>query len=219
MTRRALLVEGYTDTLFIRGVLKIAGIADVQITPPKELGASGNGVSNVIKLLPAMLAKIQSNDFDCFAVLVDADYVGVNGGFIKRRQEIEQILFPVGYARLPADPLCPFGDQYSHPSLTAIHLGIFPDHATDGMVEHLLAASVSAGQQSILYTYVQACLAGLPAVLYNETLHSKKAEISTLMAWQAPPGIDTGIAMKNRVFDSTRPAFDNFLKWLRKVFP
>lgn len=219
MTRRALLVEGYTDTLFVRGVLKIAGISDVTITPPKELGASGDGISNVIKLIPAMLAKIQSNDFDCFGVLVDADYAGVNGGFIQRRQEIENFLFPIGYARLPPDPLCPFGDQYSHPSLTAIHLGIFPDHATDGMVEHLLSASVSVGQQSILYSYVQTCLAGLPAILYKPALHSKKAEISTLMAWQASPGMDTGIAMKTGVFDTTQPGFDNFLKWLRKVFP
>ncbi|MBK7003409.1 MAG: hypothetical protein IPH35_27015 [Rhodoferax sp.] len=219
MTRRALLVEGYTDTLFVKGVLSVIGILGVSITPPKEMGASGNGVSNVIRLLPAMIAKIQSGDFDCFGILVDADYAGINGGFQQRRQEIENILFPAGYIRMPADPLCPFGSQYDHPTQITIHLGIFPDHANDGMVEDLLAQSVTAGQQSSLHSYAQACLVGLPVVLYNQTLHTKKAEIQTLLSWQAPPGIDSGIATKNGVFDTTMSHFDNFSKWLQKVFP
>ena len=88
MTRRALLVEGYTDTLFVKGVLSVIGVPGVSITPPKEMGANGNGISNVMRLLPAMLAKIQSGDFDRFGILVDADYAGVNGGFVQRRQEI-----------------------------------------------------------------------------------------------------------------------------------
>jgi hypothetical protein len=218
MTRRALLVEGYTDTLFVRGVLSVIGVAGVSITPPKEMGASGNGVSNVIKLLPAMLAKIQSGDFDCFGILVDADYSGVNGGFQQRRQDIENILLPAGYTRLPDDPLCPFGNQYFHPTQITIHLGIFPDHASDGMVEDLLAQSVSTGQQSALQAYAQACLAALPSVLFNQNLHMKKAEIQTLLAWQAPPGIDSGVATKNGVFDTAKPRFSNFSKWLLKVY-
>lgn len=219
MTRRALLVEGYTDTLFVRGVLFVLGVLGVSVTPPKEMGASGNGVSNVIKLLPAMLAKIQSGDFDCFGILVDADYAGVNGGFLQRRQEIENILIPAGYSRMPADPLSPFGSQYVHSTQIPIHVGIFPDHASDGMVEDLLAQSVSSGQQSVLHTYAQTCLAGLPSVPFNQTLHMKKAEIQTLLAWQAPPGIDSGIATRNGIFDTTKPYFSNFSKWLLKVYP
>lgn len=219
MTRRALLVEGYTDTLFVKGVLNVIGVHDVTITPPKEMGATGNGVSNVIKLLPAMLAKIQSNDFDCFSILVDADYTGVNGGFLKRRQEIENILFTAGYTRNPTDPLCPFGNQYTHPTQISIHLGIFPDHEHDGMVEDLLAQSVSDGQQSALHSYAKECLTGLPTVLFRQDLHAKKAEIQTLLAWQSPPGIDSGLATKNGIFDTTKPPFSNFSKWLKKVFP
>jgi hypothetical protein len=218
MTRRALLVEGYTDTLFVKGVLSVIGVLGVSITPPKEMGASGNGVSNVIKLLPAMLAKIHSGDFDCFGILVDADYSGVNGGFAQRMQEIEAILLPAGYTRLPDDPLCTFGSQFVHPTQIAIHLGIFPDHASDGMVEDLLAQSVSAGIQSGLQTYVQTCLASLPTVLFNQALHMKKAEIQTLLAWQAPPGIDSGIATRNALFDTTLPCFSNFSKWLLKIY-
>lgn len=219
MSRRALLVEGYTDTLFVKGVLSVIGIDGVTITPPKEMGANGNGVSNVMKLLPAMLVKIQSGDFDCFGILVDADYSGVNGGFLQRRQEIENILLPAGYSRSPDDPLCPFGNQYVHPTQITIHLGIFPDHANDGMVEDLLAQSVDNGQQSALHSYAISCLTGLPSVLFNQQLHTKKAEIQTLLAWQKPPGIDSGVATKNGVFDTTKPLFSNFSKWLRKVYP
>ena len=218
MTRRALLVEGYTDTLFVKGVLSVIGVPGVSITPPKEMGANGNGISNVMRLLPAMLAKIQSGDFDRFGILVDADYAGVNGGFVQRRQEIENILIPAGYARKPNDPLCPFGSRYTHAAQIDIHLGIFPDHASDGMLEDLLAQSVSNGHHSILQTYAQTCIAGLPSILFNQALHAKKAEIQTLLAWQAPPGIDCGIATKNGVFDTTKPHFSNFSKWLLKVY-
>lgn len=219
MTRRALLVEGYTDTLFIRGVFKVTGIRDVDVTPPKERGALGNGISNVISLLPVMLAKLQSGDFDCFGVLVDADYSGLNGGFAQRRQEIASVLIAAGYSHRVLIPSHSFGDEYFHPTQIPVHVGIFPDHASDGMVEHLLSDSIKAGQQSTLFTYAQTCLAALPVVLYKHALHSKKAEIATLLAWQFSPGLDTGIAVKTDVFDVTQPNFANFVAWLKRVFP
>ena len=120
---------------------------------------------------------------------------------------------------MPTDPHCPFGNQYTHPTQMAIHLGIFPDHAGDGMVEDLLAQSVSAGQHSTLHSYAKTCLANLPVLLFNPTLHTKKAEIQTLLAWQAPPGIDAGIATRHGIFDTTTAGFVNFSKWLQKVFP
>lgn len=166
-----------------------------------------------------MLAKIQGGDYDHFGIMVDADYFGINGGFVARRLEIEGKLILAGYTRVaPANPP-PFGDVYVHPTHIPIHLAILPDHANDGMAEHMLAAAVSAGVQTNLFVYVQACIAGLPNVLFNPALHMRKAEIATLLAWQDSPGCDSGIGVKCDVFDVGNPAFLPVVNWFKIVFP
>lgn len=218
MTRRSLLVEGYMDTLFIKGVLSTVGIQNVSITPPKDLGATGNGISNVEKILPAMLLKAKSGDFDSFGILIDADYTGINGGFTKRKSDISSILLAQGYTQTPKTGN-QFGDEFVHPHQISIHLAILPDHSNDGMVESMLLNCIASGEQTDLYNHAKNSVASLPKKLFNSTLHTHKAEISTLLAWQKTPGMDNGIAIKNGVFDTTKIDFSNLTNWLKKVFP
>lgn len=219
MTRRALLVEGYMDALFVKGVLAVAGIKDVSITPPKDIGASGNGVSNVEKILPAMLLKATSGELDSFGILIDADFTGINGGFAQRQAAITTILSSGGYSRLNSTGGSSFGDEFRHPTQIPMHLGIFPDHSSDGMVESMLSNCVSPGDQEILHNHAKNAITSLPKTLFNSTLHNHKAEISTLLAWQKSPGLDNGIAVRNGVFDTTKFEFLNLINWLKKVFP
>jgi hypothetical protein len=219
MSKRVLLVEGATDKMLLKAVLSQSNILDIEIYPPKDLGAKGNGISNVMKLLPVILGKIQSEDFDNFGILVDADYQGINGGFQLRRQEVETVLAAAGYSRNINVPPTLFGDVFTHPTNIPIHLGILPDHASDGMVEHMLANSVSTGNQANLFAYAQSSINSLPTVLFNNSLHLKKAEIATLLAFQQSPGCDAGIGVKSGTFDLTAPDFAKIVSWLRLVFP
>lgn len=217
-SRRVLLVEGYHDSFFARGLLNQTGIQGVDVYPPKDLGATGNGASQVVQLLPVLLAKIQSGDFDQFAVLVDADHHAAGEGFAKRIGEIGALLHRAGYVQQAGQPGV-LGQTFTHPKLIPVHVAILPNHASDGMVEDLLSQCVSAGQQQQLLVHAQNCIAGLPSTLFSVQLHASKAVIATLLAWQRRPGCDAGIAIRQGVFNITAPPLQMVVQWLRNAFP
>lgn len=219
MNRRILLVEGYTDTLLLKALLKKYNIINVDCYPPKDLGSNGNGVSNVIKLLPSLLAKVKTGDFDNFAILVDADYAGVNGGFLQRKQEIEAKLFTEGYSEIPATKIGQFGSEYVCGGFIPIHLAIAPNHSSDGMIEHLLLQSIPPGPNSVRLIHAIDTVKNIPNKIFNANLHSAKAELATYLAWAKTPGCDAGIAVNDALIDHFSPGLNDLKIWLEKVFP
>ncbi|MDZ4122572.1 MAG: DUF3226 domain-containing protein [Hydrogenophaga sp.] len=219
MSRRTLLVEGYTDTLLVKALLQKYGIQDVKPLPPRELGSSGNGVSNVISLLPSLLVQIKSQEFDSFGVLVDADFTGVNGGFIERKRAIESILYQEGYTELPPSAPDQFGSEYVCGGLIPIHLAILPNHSGDGMIENLLLQSVPSNHLLPILEHAKSTVAALVAKEFNPMLHTAKAELATYLAWSKNPGCDGGVAVKNNALDPNSVALSSLRHWFEKVFP
>ena len=194
------------------------GISDVESLPPKELGSTGNGISNVVKLLPSLLLKIKSGDYDNFGILVDADYSGTNGGFIERKSEIESILIKAGYTELPKTIANQLGSEYVNSNLTPIHLIIMPNHSEDGMIEDLLLGCAPIGEHTRLMTHAKETVNALPIKAYNQNLHTAKAELATYLAWNKSPGCDCGIAIKTGALDSNSINLSPLREWLLRAF-
>lgn len=215
-----ILVEGLGDVDFIDGFMKKIGKAHVTSFPPKPLGGAGNGVSNVISIIPLLINKIIAGDFTKAAIVVDADYTGVNGGFLARRNEIRAKLISSGYS-VPQSPLAGAapGEIFTHPNGHApIGLFIFPDHQSDGMLEDLLKKMVIDPNQSALMQHAMTVVGNPPAKFFNTQLHTSKAQIGTFLAWQQRPPAFTNVCLSQDIFDVSAPAVTDFLAWINRVF-
>jgi hypothetical protein len=218
MSEKILLVEGYTDTLLFRALLKNIGIEDVKVLPPKDLGGNGNGVSNVLSVLPALLANVKVNQYSKFAILIDADYQGKNGGYNVRKGEVDSILTRNGYSELAFAANNQFGSEYSCGTQIPIHLGILPNHSGDGMIEDLLLECTPTGVESTLLNHARTEVARLPYTAFNRELHTAKAELATYLSWSKSPGCDNGVAMKIGAMDPNSLALSPLNKWLYSIF-
>lgn len=215
-----ILVEGMGDVDFVTQFLKKIGTLTVEPFPPKPLGGSGNGIGNVIKTIPLLFNKILACDVTKAAIVVDADYTGINGGFIARRAEIAQELKALGYI-VPSAPIIgdPPGEVFTHPDGHApIGLFIMPNHKDDGMLEDLLKDMIVTAPYDAILLHATAVVGALPTKLFNPMIHTAKAEIGTFLAWQKRPPTYTGICVENDIFNAKSPAANIFLSWLKRVF-
>jgi hypothetical protein len=215
-----ILVEGVGDADFVIGFLAKVGKTGVGAFPPKPLGGSGNGVGNVISIIPLLINKILTGDFTKAAIVVDADYTGINGGFVARRAEIVNKLSDAGYV-VPPMPATgsPPGEIFIHPSGQApIGLFIMPNHHDDGMLEDLLKQMVVDAPCSALLQHAVNVVSAPPAKFFNLAIHSSKAEIATFLAWQKRPPAHVNVCVEQDIFLATSPAANDFLQWVNRVF-
>lgn len=215
-----ILVEGLGDVDFLSGFLRKIGKQNVSPFPPKPLGATGNGVSHVISTIPLLINKILAGEITKAAIVVDADYAGVNGGFLARRTEIATRLVAAGYIVPPVPVIgVPPGEIFVHPAGHAsIGLFIFPNHKDDGMLEDLLKAMVADPQYAAVLQHAITVVNDPPAKFFNPVLHTAKAEIGTFLAWQQRPPAYTGVCIDKDIFLATSPAANDFSQWINTVF-
>ncbi len=223
MSEKWIVVEGAGDKSFIQGFLRKIGKPDVKPYPPKEIGGTGNGVSNVIKYIDLLISKIEAGEVSEAAILVDADYPESNGGFAARRGEITNKLALTGYVIPPwTSNENPAGEIF-HPkseinNLIPIGLFIMPNHHADGMLEDLLKSMITSEQQSRLLQHAVASTDTLPNKLFNTHLHLSKAEIGSFLAWQKEPSAPIGKAIKEDIFSVDAPGCARLKDWLDLVF-
>lgn len=209
MSRPILLVEGAEDRDFFVALLKRCSLPDVEVSPPNKAlpgSALGNGWTNVLKVLPQLLDDMKQEDGpERLGVVIDADYADYpdsNGGFSQRHAKVAAILSSHGYRE--SEKPSGRGTVFEHPDgLPPVGLWIMPDHADDGMLEDFLNRAVTHPNQRLLLDHGQQAIANLPVILFNQTLHSSKALISTWRAWQKKPGASLGQCVKDDLLDFT----------------
>jgi hypothetical protein len=215
-----IVVEGRGDQSFIEGFLAEIGKSAVKPFPPKELklGVWGNGIDNLLKVIPLLINKIRAQDINQAGILVDADFAGENGGFSLRRQQITEALAKEGYAiPLPEDNSA--GELFFHPNeLAPIGLFIMPNHKDDGMLEDILKNMVNKNPYIQVLQHAKNVVQALNPKLFNDPLHISKAEIGTFLAWQKRPPADVKICLTNKIFDANTPAAELLKKWIDTVF-
>jgi hypothetical protein len=217
---KVILVEGLGDADFITNFTRAIGKGDIEPFPPKNLGRNGNGISNVIAAIPLLLNKILAGDITKAAIVVDADYTGINGGFSVRRTQVAAHLSAAGYM-IPVSPTpgAPPGEIFTHPDGRApVGLYILPNHNNDGMMEDLLKQMVLNSPYDAVLQHAIATVGALPTKLYNPTLHTAKAEVGTFLAWQDKPPAFVGGCVQQGIFQANAPAAQDFLNWINLVF-
>lgn len=94
---------------------------------------------------------------------------------------------------------------------------IMPDNATQGMLEDLLLAGISAIGVEVACEAVE--LAKKKQVATFKGVHYSKAVIHTYLAWQDEPGRPLGLSVTSKILSAETPEAKRFVAWLRKLFP
>ena len=212
----AILVEGPGDQDFINSLLKKLGINNVTSFPPSRLSGLGNGISNVIKNIPVLVRELSAGTYASAGILVDADYAGINGGFVSRRQEITDELLANGYSI--DGSFAGIGDRFlDGASSLPIGLYVLPDHSNDGMLEDLIKTMVTSTDQVSLLS--QACIAvsGVTPKLFRTDIHQSKAEVNTFLAWQKKPPAYFGTLVEENHLDETVPSCGEIIRWINSL--
>jgi len=189
-----LLVEGKSDQDFFRFLIKDdPDLQHIQISPPKPLGGSSDGVAGVLEMLPNLL-KFKEIDSNSLGIVLDADFQANDKGFICRRNEVLEILRPFGYIASDADENSQLqGEIFQHDDgLSPVGLWIMPDHQSDGMFETLLLDTVNGENRQQLFSRLEE---EINAVATNEQLqeirfkdaHRHKILLNTWLNWQKQP--------------------------------
>jgi hypothetical protein len=217
-----ILTEGLGDKDFIIGLLKKIGKAHVDCFPPKDIGGPSNGIDNVVKVIPLVINKIVAGEASSVAILIDADYTGIeNGGFTSRRKQVTDILANNGYVIPPLTPTTiSAGEVFNHPKYSApIGLFIMPNHKDDGMLEDLLKQLVTQSPHVEILSHAITAVKTLPSTLFNQILHTSKAEVNAFLSWQRKPPARSSACIEHSIFDASSPAISGLIGWVNSIFP
>jgi len=98
-----------------------------------------------------------------------------------------------------------------------IGVWIMPDNEREGMLEHFVSDLIP--DDNLLWQKAQADVAAIPEVerLFS-SVHIRKAEIHTWLAWQETPGRPMGIGITAGWFDHQSPLAERFIDWVKRLF-
>ena len=229
MHKNVLLVEGKSDQELFKYLLKAnPELSHIDLSPPKPLGFTSDGIDGLLDALPNLL---KFKEFGGnLAVVLDADYNSTNKGFTKRRSQIIEILEPFGYEVSNSLPEIGYGELFAHPDLTPFGLWIMPDHGSEGMVETLLSKAITDTTRLELFNYISTTANQLLSEEHLKEIcfkasHKDKTLFNTWLFWQKQPpeckSDSTSIiecALSQGWLDYNNTTIQNLLAWLLKVF-
>ncbi|WP_338845870.1 DUF3226 domain-containing protein [Massilia sp. W12] len=214
-----LLVEGRADRDFCAALCRDLGLDDVQIGPPQDFGAGGNGKGNVIALLPEMIERMKIGDITHLALMVDADFAHTDGlGCKNTWRKIADTLRANGYT-LPENPPKNMqqGLHYHYAGkLMPIGVWIMPGNGGDGFIENFLMDNLQANEQTLL-AHAKSTVATLSDKRFRPH-HESKAVLSTYAAWQKMPGQGMQGLHGAGVLDANASGMQSFCTWLKTCF-
>lgn len=226
MAGKILLVEGGDDRDFFMAVLKHSGLTDVNIESktPRQTDASikRDGVDNLLNAFKLQLGRLKEEDgIERLGVVVDADHAtgdpSCDFGFGIRQNQVADILAALGWH--PALTALSKGALFHHPDgLPDVGLWVMPDHGSDGMLEDFVTTLVTGAVQRELLTHAQHTVNHLVTKLFDQKLHTTKANIGTWRAWQKPPGAPLGKLIAAGTLDLTLSPAVEFIDWLKATF-
>lgn len=90
-----------------------------------------------------------------------------------------------------------------------------PDNSDPGAIEDFLKFLIP--NEDKLFPYAENVIAKLPIRHFRDT-YTSKALLYTWLAWQKEPGKPYGQAITAKYLDTSLPAANIFVSWLREVF-
>jgi hypothetical protein len=191
MTKDILLVEGKSDQLLFKYLLtRLPNLENIEISPPKPLGSSSDGVDGILESLPNLL---KFKEFGGnLGIVLDADYLPTKG-FAKRREKVVEIIAEFGYDVSKSSESQQWqGEIFPHDDLSPVGLWIMPDHQSDGMFEGLLLNTIHEGVRSQLLERINDEITSIStSEQFNEIrfkdVHKDKTLLNTWLYWQKQP--------------------------------
>lgn len=216
---KMLLVEGTADRQFFVACLRVVGFApgEVQVKPPRDYGAMGDGKGNAISLLPDLVKQMEDGAITRLAIVVDSDYVVNHEGFSRTGARISSLLGTLGY--VVPDSLKPSvnGYHFTHTrGLPSLSCWLMPDNSSDGYVEDFVRESVEPAERDLL-TYARTVVSKVPRIKFP-LWHTTKAEVATLLAFQASPGQQLAGAVGSSLVNFQAGLGKHFADWLKRSF-
>jgi hypothetical protein len=226
MPGKILLVEGPDDRDFCISALQHSKLGSVLIEPktPREANSNiqRNGVDNLLTALELQINKLfEADGPEALGVVLDADHKTndptCDFGFSVRRNQVATILEQRGW--LPALSGLSMGEVFQNPNgLPPIGLWVMPDHQNDGMLEDFVVPLVNGLDQQKLLAHAQRTVSQLPTILFNQKLHTTKANIATWRAWQKKPGASLSKLIESGALDLSLSPAAEFIDWLKATF-
>jgi len=229
-----LLVEGKSDQEFFRFLIKSdpdLELESIEISPPKLLGGSSDGVTGVLEMLPNLL-KFKELHGKSLGIVLDADFQ-INGtGFLHRRNEVLEILSGFGYVT----PECDEGNQWQgeifqhSDGLSPVGLWIMPDHQSDGMFETLLLDTIKGENRQQLHDRLReemnvvATDEQFQEIRFKDA-HRDKVLLNTWLSWQKQPAACRSdsisiveCALREDWLDADHQNVVSLARWLQSIF-
>lgn len=230
MTSNAiLLVEGESDQKFFATLLKsIALPVSVQPETPKSVSDNifRNGINPLLTRFEKEVGRLLlGSSVQQLAIVIDADQQADGHGFNNRRKQITDVLekacvtLSLQSFNITSPPIdANQGELFTHPSGAQVGLWIMPDHRSEGMLEDFLIHTIQEPTQQQLLQIAQKAVADLGTQRLFKPTHEMKANLSTWLAWQDPPGLSTAYAYHKALFNQQHSNIQALTHWLQQVF-
>lgn len=228
MTRSILLVEGTTDKYFFELLLEKAGLANVEVFPPKESGTRGRGVAALVKEgIPKQIEEIKRGSVSKLGIVVDADSEDDDAGFNNRYQVISDLLkndFTLVSAQNNEK-----GSLFRREDAPEICIGlwIMPDCQEQGMLEDFLLPCITESDRTQLLELADSSIqevtkcATFDNIRFNPK-HLSKVRFSTWLTWQQKPRscrqLSPACALKEGWLNPDHDNIKALTAWLTRVF-
>jgi len=210
---KILIVEGEQEKFFFTTLLeKKLNLRNVniQVFKPTDLGLTGNGFSNLLKLIPDELRRLESGETTHLAFIADAD-----DSFNNHLKEVSAELSKAGFTCQASGDK---GETFTHQSgrLNPVGAWLMPNHQDTGAIEKLLIEACSEEQRACLELAINA----LDPHPCGHTLSPRqidKAKIYTWLAWQdKKPTFGYGDMHKR--LDAQHSWMADLENWLQKIY-
>lgn len=214
-----LLVEGEADRGLFEALCRSLGLhPQVEVAPPRRLGARCDTKQAALHTLPTLLENLVDREDGRVAVVLDADQPEHGGGFERTVKQFSEVVGSYGYQLENAGGVSHSGLLFRHDDgLNDVGLWVMPDNAGDGILEHWMAGCLKASEQP-WFDHACQVLDQLPWPAKFKPIRRPKAEIATWLAWQERPGEDLYNAIEAHLLDDENPLFMGLSEWLGRIF-
>ena len=207
---RKLLVEGDKDKRVIPFLMEANG---VEWEPDGRHVVHIEPINGIHELLKdgVIESELRASSLQALGIVIDADGDAGNRWLQIKNRCRDQ------FDALP-DQIPENGLEVDHPNGPRFGIWIMPDNRFRGMLEDFLIQLIP-DESHPLYDFAVACVSeaarrGAPF----KSVHTRKAEIHTWLAWQDEPGKQLHEGVHHRVLDPTKPESLPFVNWFRHLF-
>lgn len=218
MAPKILLVEGKSDFHLIRNLLGHHNLSCTEASKPGRSDSSSISIEpkeGINVLLDGLEVFLRRGELQQLGIVVDA-----NQNPEGRWEQLKSRILSAGVATLPdkfpSNELHFILNRSTQPDVK-VGIWMMPDNQEPGYLEHF--ASQMIPEDDSLWFRAINCVAQIPQEqrLFS-TIHTRKAELHTWLAWQEAPGKPMGQALTFRYLDAQAPIAQRFVAWATQLF-